>query len=392
MLESYYKLEISGKDVKRFIRNLYKMNIYFEYIYFSNGVCYIKVNSDNYKKIKNVKTYYSIKIIKVYGLKRIETLLKNNLFFLFFSFISIILLYFFSNVIFSVNIVHSDINLRKLIISELEKYDIKKYSFIKDYEYIQEVKKKILEDNKTNIEWLEIERIGTSYEIKVEKRIINDKEDESKLRHIVAKKSGIIMKIVAENGEIIKKKNDYVKEGEIIISGEIHKNDEIVDNIPASGNVYAEVWYKVKVEMPINYKEETLTGKSKNVLNINFLNYSWNLLDFNSYKNKKVVNNQLFSDFFGMFNINYNKEYEVIIKDEVNNIISEEFAFKIAKNKIEENLKEDEYIISQKKLKTVINNSTIVTEIFFKVYENISSFSYYSIEEGQWLYVEFLIW
>ena len=33
MLESYYKLEISGKDVKRFIRNLYKMNIYFEYIY-----------------------------------------------------------------------------------------------------------------------------------------------------------------------------------------------------------------------------------------------------------------------------------------------------------------------------------------------------------------------
>ena len=383
MLESYYKLEISGKDVKRFIRNLYKMNIYFEYIYFSNGVCYIKVNSDNYKKIKNVKTYYSIKIIKVYGLKRIETLLKNNLFFLFFSFISIILLYFFSNVIFSVNIVHSDINLRKLIISELEKYDIKKYSFIKDYEYIQEVKKKILEDNKTNIEWLEIERIGTSYEIKVEKRIINDKEDESKLRHIVAKKSGIIMKIVAENGEIIKKKNDYVKEGEIIISGEIHKNDEIVDNIPASGNVYAEVWYKVKVEMPINYKEETLTGKSKNVLNINFLNYSWDLLDFNSYKNKKVVNNQLFSDFFGMFNINYNKEYEVIIKDEVNNIISEEFAFKIAKNKIEENLKEDEYIILKKKLKNVINNSIIVTEIFFKVYENISSFSYYSIEEGQ---------
>ena len=59
------------------------------------------------------------------------------------------------------------------------------------------------------------------------------------------------------------------------------------------------------------------------------------------------------------------------------------YAFKIEKNKIEENLKEDEYIISQKKLKTVINNSTIVTEIFFKVYENISSFSYYSIEEGQ---------
>ena len=45
-------------------------------------------------------------------------------------------------------------------------------------------------------------------------------------------------------------------------------------------------------------------------------------------------------------------------------------------------LSDDEYIISQKKLKTVINNSTIVTEVFFKVYENISSSQYFSIEEG----------
>ena len=383
MLENYYKLEISGKDVKRFIRSLYKMNIYFEYIYFTNGICYVKVNLDNYKKIKNVKTCYNIKVINVYGLKKIEMLLKDNFIFLMFSFIGIILIYFLSNVIFSVNIVHSDIKLRKLIISELEKYDIKKYSFVKDYDYLQNVKKKILEDNKTSIVWLEIERIGTSYEIKVEKRIINDKEEEPNLRHVVAKKSGIIMKIVAENGEIIKKKNDYVKAGDIIISGEIHKNDEVVDNIPASGSVYAEVWYKVKVEMPISYKEELLTGKNKNILNISFLDYSWNLFDFYPYKDKNVKNNLLLSDFFGMFNINYNKESEVIIKDEVNNIISEEFAFKIARKKIEENLKEDEYIISQKKLKTIINNSTIVTEIFFKVYENISSFSYYSIEEGQ---------
>ena len=159
--------------------------------------------------------------------------------------------------------------------------------------------------------------------------------------------------------------------------------DVKIDNIPASGSVYAEVWYKVKVEMPISYKEELLTGKNKNILNISFLDYSWNLFDFYPYKDKNVKNNLLLSDFFGMFNINYNKESEVIIKDEVNNIISEEFAFKIARKKIEENLKEDEYIISQKKLKTIINNSTIVTEIFFKVYENISSFSYYSIEEGQ---------
>lgn len=55
MFNSYYKLEISGKDVKRFVRLLYKMNIYFEEIDFNDGVCFVKVDLRNYKKIKDVK-------------------------------------------------------------------------------------------------------------------------------------------------------------------------------------------------------------------------------------------------------------------------------------------------------------------------------------------------
>lgn len=49
-----------------------------------------------------------------------------------------------------------------------------------------------------------------------------------------------------------------------------------------------------------------------------------------------------------MFTIKYNKEYEINVKDEVNNIISEEFAFKMARKKIEDQLGRGEYIISQK--------------------------------------------
>lgn len=129
--------------------------------------------------------------------------------------------------------------------------------------------------------------------------------------------------------------------------------------------------------MPISYKEEALTGRSKNVINISFLDKNINIFDFHRYNNSKKEGNTILSDFFGMFTIKYNKEYEINIKDEVNNIISEEFAFKMARKKIEDQLGRGEYIISQKKLKTVINNSTIITEVFFKVYENISSYSYF---------------
>ena len=129
--------------------------------------------------------------------------------------------------------------------------------------------------------------------------------------------------------------------------------------------------------MPISYKEEALTGRSKNVINISFLDKNINIFDFHRYNNSKKEGNTILSDFFGMFTIKYNKEYEINVKDEVNNIISEEFAFKMARKKIEDQLGRGEYIISQKKLKTVINNSTIITEVFFKVYENISSYSYF---------------
>lgn len=377
MFESFYKIKIEGKDVKRFIRMLYRSGIYFEEISLDHGSAYIKVDKKNYKKLKDIKTSYNIEIIELFGISKFNHLIRSNFIFLIFTTFGIFLLYFLSNIIFDVEVIHNDKYIRDLLYSELDKYNIKKYNFVKKYEYVQKVKNEILNNYKNDIEWLEIERVGTVYKIRVDKRIINNIKQDGQNRHVVAKKNGIIMRIVAEKGEIVKKVYDYVRAGDIIISGEIYKNKEVIGQTSASGDVYAEVWYKVKVEMPISYKEEALTGRSKNVINISFLDKNINIFDFHRYNNSKKEGNTILSDFFGMFTIKYNKEYEINVKDEVNNIISEEFAFKMARKKIEDQLGRGEYIISQKKLKTVINNSTIITEVFFKVYENISSYSYF---------------
>lgn len=377
MFESFYKIKIEGKDVKRFIRMLYRSGIYFEEISLDHGSAYIKVDKENYKKLKDIKTSYNIEVIELFGISKFNHLIRSNFIFLIFTALGIFLLYFLSNIIFDVEVIHNDKYIRDLLYSELDKYNIKKYNFVKKYEYVQKVKNEILNNYKNDIEWLEIERVGTVYKIRVDKRIINNIKQDGQNRHVVAKKNGIIMRIVAEKGEIVKKVYDYVRAGDIIISGEIYKNKEVIGQTSASGDVYAEVWYKVKVEMPISYKEEALTGRSKNVINISFLDKNINIFDFHRYNNSKKEGNTILSDFFGMFTIKYNKEYEINVKDEVNNIISEEFAFKMARKKIEDQLGRGEYIISQKKLKTVINNSTIITEVFFKVYENISSYSYF---------------
>jgi len=378
MIRSYYELKIIGKDLKRFIRMLYKLNIYLEEIRIIENECFIKIDKKNYDKISKIKTSYKIEIIKLYGIEKIINIFKKNNIFILSLIIGVLFLSLLTRMIFKIEVVHNDDEIRKLIMEELNKNNIKKFKLIKSYDYIEKVKQSILNNNKDKIEWIEIERIGTKYSIKVEKRILNDIKQEETTKHIVAKKNGIIKKIVAENGEIIRKINDYVKEGEIIISGSIYKNDEIVNNIAANGKVYAEVWYEAKIELPINYQEKIITDKENKIINVNILNKDINLFKKENFKNKTSNKKNIFNDFFKLISINYINEKEIKITDKP----IDEIALEIASKKIIEKLTNDEYIISQKKLKTSVNNSTIIVDVFFKVYENISRPEYFSMKEG----------
>ena len=128
---------------------------------------------------------------------------------------------------------------------------------------INKIKKQILEKHKNRIEWLEIENVGTKYIIRVEERILNNIEENGSPRDIVAKKDAIIKRIDAYSGEVLKNKLDYVRRGDIIISGNIHLNEEVKNHVEAKGKVYGEVWYKVSLEYPLHYEEVTYTNKKK---------------------------------------------------------------------------------------------------------------------------------
>lgn len=376
MFRNYYKIRINGKDVKRFLKSLYKRGIRFINIIILDKELICKVDQENYNKIINIKTSYHIEVSKIYGLNYFKLIIKKNMIFIISFIIGILYLFFLSNIIFNIEIVHDDNEIKEIIYDELDNLNIKKYKFIKSYDYIQKAKEQIINNNKDVIEWIEIERVGTTYKVRFEKRIINKQENESSKRHLIAKKSGIIKKIEAHDGEITKKVNDYVNKGDIIISGDIHKGDDVKESLSANGEVYAEVWYKVKVKMPLYYHEEKYSGNIIKSLKLYFLNKEYNLFN-KSFINKRSSLKTLFSDFYNMISFNYGIDKEIIIKDEVNTIANENDAIILAREKIINKLDTNEYIISQKKLKTTINDSTINVEVFFKVYENISSYRYY---------------
>ena len=77
-----------------------------------------------------------------------------------------------------------------------------------------------------------------------------------------------IKKIIVEDGIKVIEENNYVSKGDIIISSDIYLNDELKDQKDALGKVYAEVWYKVKVSLPLYYYDEIITGHKINTLKI----------------------------------------------------------------------------------------------------------------------------
>ena len=245
------RIKVVGKNIDRFIKRLYKNNI--EILSLRNvdrNTIIICINLDDYESVMKLKSIYDINDISIGGSIKIKNYIYKNRFMIISLIIGYFVLIFLTNVIFEVQVIHSDSDLRNLVIEELKRYDIKKYSFKKNFDKLNEITNKITEANKDKIEWLSIENIGTKVQVKLEERKLNPEEKTYNYQNIVATKSGIIKRVVATNGVIVKNINDYVTKGDVVISGEIKDayNEKVLDKTSALGSVYAEVWYTVDME------------------------------------------------------------------------------------------------------------------------------------------------
>ncbi len=368
------EVKVEGKNIERIIKRIRKNDINILHLYKVRSDCiHIFIYSRDYPLLEEIKTVYKVEVIRVKGILYFIEWLKLNSILFISLLIGFFFLIFLSNVIFSVEVVHNDSSLRTLLINELDEYKVSKYHLKKSYSNINKIKKQILEKHKNRIEWLEIENVGTKYIIRVEERILNNIEENGSPRDIVAKKDAIIKRIDAYSGEVLKNKLDYVRRGDIIISGNIHLNEEVKNHVEAKGKVYGEVWYKVSVEYPLHYEEVTYTNKKSNVLSFHFFNNSFDLFNLSKYKTKKVVENKLITNSIFPIYLSFDNQRETKV---INEDYTKEEAYNKAiqkiKDKINSGLSKDEHIIDIKKLKVEENQSTIILDAFVTVYEDIT--------------------
>lgn len=334
IFSSSIKIKVTGRNINNFLKRLINNNINIEKVIpISYKEIDLIINYQDLDKVLKLKTIHNIKIVRYYGKLRIIKRIKKDIFILSSLLISLLLIYTLSNVIFKVEVIHSNKNIIKLVTKELEDNGIKKYKFVKNYQEIEKIKNKILEENKDTLEWLEIIREGTKYTIRVEERIINNKPKDNKIYNIVASKNAVIKNIYAESGEKIRSINTYVKKGDIIISSDITlPNNEKISKT-ASGKVQGEVWYNINIEYPYQYHEIKYTGNKKKVLVLNLLNKRISFFDFHKYKTFNRNIKYIFNNNINPISLIYEDEYET-------NIINEVYDYNTAREKATTKAKE----------------------------------------------------
>lgn len=375
-LQNKVKLNIQGKNIERFIKRLKNNNIDLL------NIKYLKYNSINiviyqkdYDKVLKLKTTYEIDQLDTYGIIKIKRIMDVYKYALIFIALGIFLIIFLSNIIFNVEVIHNDKELREFLLNELEKYGLKKYKFKVSFQEIQKIKNSILEEYHDKIEWLEIEERGTSYIVRLESRVIPNQEVNYDKQNVVAKKSAIIKKIVAENGEVVKNINSYVNKGDVIISGNIYLNEEIKDIVKAEGKIYGEVWYNINVSYPYIYSEIKELDNFQDVYVLKLLNKSLELT-LNKFDDKRVEEEKILYHSFLPFSLVKQRQKEVQTISYV--LTSEEAkdkAIEEAIKKMQERLNNEEKIIDYQVLKVNIKDDKIILDMFFTVYEDITSYS-----------------
>ena len=367
------KISIEGKNPSYFLKEIIKRNINIYRVEKNHKSLKIIIDYQSLDDIMKIKTTYKIRIVERFGLIKFKFLLKKYSIFLSFIIMGIILNLILSNLIFKIEVEHSNKEIVNIVSKDLNELGLKKYHFKVSYSKKEEIKKKLLSKEKDLLEWVEIEEKGTKYIIKVEQRKKNKKETKCNPRHITAKKNALIKEIQADSGEIVKKKNDYVTKGETLISGLIYNKEDVVSKRCASGKVYGEVWYTVTVSLPKHYTEKNLTSKKKYGLSLKTLKNEYNFLNkFQTFQKDEynIIESKIVSLKFSL--AKYTKTKEQTKNITMNN--ADEEAIKLATKKIEKQLKKDDEIISKKVLKKNDFHSKIKVEVFFKIKEDITTY------------------
>ncbi|MGA9287284.1 MAG: sporulation protein YqfD [Anaerobacillus sp.] len=288
---------------------------------------------------------------------------------------SLILIFILSNMVWSVTVNGATPEVEHKLKQAAIDIGVKKGKFIFQLPSNQELQRQITESLE-EITWVGVKRSGTTYHFEVVQKQLPEKEPALSPRHIVAKKKAIVTKMYVEEGQAQVEENDYVKPGQLLISGFIGKEDKS-QLVPARGEVFGRTWYVSTVSIPLKSEFHTNTGLGKNAYSIGIFRIHipiWGFVKpkFNKFETITYETNLRFLKWELPISFQTKKRLEI---DEVTRTYTKSEALDVARSVAREDIlsktsKEAE-IKKEKILHQEVENGKVNVKIHFEVVEEI---------------------
>lgn len=317
-LLGYKIVEIEGYFVEKFLNSSLKDNLFLWNLKRRSAtVLRVNVADSDFCKLKNIvnKNQCLLKVISSRGIPNIYQRYKKRRYLIYASIVFIFFIFSISRFVWNIEVVGNSRLSKEDVISLVENDGLKigKYKGKIDTEKI--IKK--IRSEREDISWIGIELKGTNAIVKIveteEKPMVVDEND---FCNIVAKKDGIISKISAQNGTIMVKDGDEVKQGQILIAGWMEGLYTGKYLVHSNGKVEAIIKYSQSEKI---YKKETVrkrTERKENKFSIKVKNFQINLFKtlskFEKYDTIDSVKNiQLSPNFYIPINFVKYTNFEV---------------------------------------------------------------------------------
>ena len=345
LIFGYVRIEVEGYYIERFINICQNKKILIWNLKREKGVkLYLNIGIKDFKKLKTIarKTNCKIKISKKKGIPFILHRYKKRKIFAIFLIIIAFAIYTSSKYVWNIEVQVEDNLQIEQIEEDLADLGLKKgvlKSKIETEKLINELRLK-----RNDISWIGIDLKGTNVIVKAVKSDEKpDLLDNSDYCNIVAKKTGIITKIIAQNGTAVVNEGDEVNEGDILIAGYMEGKYTDKRYVHSLGVVQAKIKYSKSEKIYLNQEKLRDTGDEEKKFQIKFNNFQINfyktLSKFKIYDTIYTEKNlKIFSNFYLPISV-----VEITNKEQVKETktYSKEEVIKLGKEKLSKAIEED---------------------------------------------------
>ncbi|GGK18592.1 sporulation protein YqfD [Caldalkalibacillus thermarum] len=234
-----------------------------------------------------------------------------------------------------------------------------------------------------NVTWVGFGYKGTTAYLEVVEKTLPEEPEPVYPRDLIAKKKAVIHDIFVESGTPMVKPNQYVKPGDLLVSGKIG-SEEAPQLTAAKGKVWGEVWYVSEIRVPLKLEKAVLTGERKTRYYLHVGPYKlkvwgYGQIPFDHY----VTRDDRYSLSIGSFTLPIAWTIEQVQAARQAEVTLDEakalnMGLKLAREKMVAKLPEDAEIVEENILKKGIDSGKVYIKIHYSVIEEISMAKYTS--------------